>query len=108
MRAPAPSLRPITGAPEIHQLVDLLGKHFTEGPAEHGEVLAEDEHLAAVNRAPTGDDTIGIGPVFESSSVCAMASKQVEFVEAARIEQRIDTFSRQHLALFVLALNCSL
>ena len=63
MRAPAPSLRPMNGAPtdsrEVHHLVDLLGEHLAERAAEDREVLREQEHLAAVDRAPPGDDAVG-------------------------------------------------
>ena len=38
---------------EVHQLVDLLGEHLAERAAEDGEVLAEHEHLAAVDRCPS-------------------------------------------------------
>ncbi|CAB4833436.1 unannotated protein [freshwater metagenome] len=51
---------------EVHQLVDLLGEHLAEGATEYGEVLAEDEHLAAVDGAPAGDHTVGIGVLFQA------------------------------------------
>ena len=51
---------------QVHQLVDLLGEHLAERAAEDGEVLAEDEHLAAVDRAPAGDDAVGVGPLVAS------------------------------------------
>ena len=44
---------------EVHHLVDLLGEHLAQRAAEDGEVLAEHEHLAAVDGAPAGDDAVG-------------------------------------------------
>ena len=90
MRAPAPSLRPMTGAPtltgQVHELVDLLGEHLAQGAAEDGEVLGEHEHLAAVDRAPAGDDAVGVGPLVEPGR-WARAGQQVELVERAVVEQ---------------------
>ena len=109
MRAPAPSLRPIDRRAdlerEVHQLVDLLGEHLAERAAEHGEVLAEHEHLAAVDRAPAGDHAVGVGPLLEAGVVGAVAGQQVELVEAAVVEQVLDPLAGEHLALRVLALD---
>ena len=109
MRAPAPSLRPMSGAPdldgEVHQLVDLLGEHLAERAAEHGEVLAEDEHLAAVDRAPAGDDAVGVGPLEQPAVVGPVAGEHVELVERALVEQEVDPLAGEHLALGVLALD---
>ena len=93
---------------EVHQLVDLLGEHLAERTAEHREVLAEHEHLAAVDRAPAGDDTVGVGTVVEPCVVGAMPSEHVELVEAAVVEQVVDPFTSEHLALGVLPLDRSL
>ena len=46
---------------QVHDLVDLLGEHLAQRPAEDGEVLAEDAHLAAVDGAEAGDDAVGVG-----------------------------------------------
>jgi hypothetical protein len=43
---------------EIHDLAHLLGVRLGQGTAEHGEVLAEHEYQAAIDRAVPGDDTV--------------------------------------------------
>ncbi len=110
MRAPAPSLSPIIGAPtdsgEIHHLVDLLGEHLAERAAEDGEVLREEEHLAAVDRAPAGDDAVGERPVvLDAEAVRAVAGEHVELDERAGVEQLLDALARGQLAPGVLALD---
>ena len=90
---------------EVHQLVDLLGEHLAERAAEDGEVLAEDEHLAAVDRAPAGDDTVGVGPLLEARGVGPVAGQQVELLERAGVEQVLDPLAGEQLALGVLALD---
>ena len=101
MRAPAPSLRPMTGAPtdegEVHDLVDLLGEHLAERAAEDGEVLGEHEDLAAVDRAPPGDDTVGVGALLDAALVGPVAGEHVELVERALVEQVLDALAGEHL-----------
>ncbi len=112
MRAPAPSLRPISGAPvferEVHDLVDLLGEHLTEGAAEHGEVLAEHEHFATIDRAPPCDDAVGIRTFIQASVVSTVTREHVEFVEAAVVEEILDALASQQLAFGMLALDRTL
>ena len=110
MRAPAPSLRPTNGAPvtrrEVHHLVDLLGEHLAERAAEDREVLREQEHLAAVDRAPPGDHTVGErAVVLDPEPVGAVAGEHVELVERARVEQQLDALAGGELAAAVLALD---
>jgi len=90
---------------EVHQFVDLFSEHFAERAAEHGEVLAEDKYLAAVDGTPAGDYAVGVRTLVEPRCLCAVSRQQVEFVETAGVEQRVDSFAREHLALFVLALH---
>ena len=85
--------------------MDLLGEHLAEGAAEHGEVLAEDEDLAAVDRAPAGDDAVGVGPLEQAAVVGPVAGEHVELVERALVEQELDALAGEHLALGVLALD---
>ena len=109
MRAPAPSLSPTTGAPdlerEVHQLVDLLGEHLAERPTEHGEVLGEHEDLAAVDGAPPGDHSVGVGPLLEAGALGPVAGEHVEFVERSLVEEVLDPLTGEHLALVVLTLD---
>ena len=90
---------------QVHQLVDLLGEHLTQRATEHREVLAEDEHLATVDRAPAGDDAVGVRPLFQAGGVGAVAGQQVELLERAGVEQVVDALAGEHLALGVLALD---
>ena len=85
--------------------MDLLGEYLTQRATKHGEVLAEEEHLATIDRAPPGDHTVGVGMIFETSGMCPVAGQHVEFVEAARVEQILDAFASQHLAFGMLAFN---
>ena len=48
---------------EVHDLADLLAEDLAQGPAEDGEVLREDRHGPAVDRAITGDDAIAVGTI---------------------------------------------
>ena len=93
---------------QVHELVDLLGEDLAEGAAEDGEVLREDEHLAAVDGAPAGDDTVGVGPLLEPGRRRAVAGQLVELVEGAVVEQVLDPLAGQQLALAVLALDGTL
>ena len=91
---------------EVHHLVDLLGEHLAERAAEHGEVLAEHEHLATVDRSPTGDDAVGERPgVLDAEPVGAVAGEHVELDERARVEQQLDALAGGELAPLVLALD---
>ena len=91
---------------EVHHLVDLLGEHLAERAAEHGEVLAEHEHLATVDRSPTGDDAVGEGPgVLDPEAVGPVAGEHVELDERARVEQQLDALAGGELAALVLALD---
>ncbi len=109
MRAPAPSLRPTTGAPtfdrEVHHLVDLLGEDLAERAAEHGEVLGEEEHLAPGDRPPSGDHAVGVRPLLEPGGLGSVPGQLVELVEAAGVEQVVDPLAGEHLALRVLAFD---
>src|SRR3546814_17146128 len=75
---------------EVHHLVDLLGEHLAEGAAEHSEVLAEYEHLAAVDRAPAGDHAVGVGALLQTAVVGAGAGEQVELVDRPGVERELD------------------
>ena len=59
----------------------LLGKHFAEGTAKHGEVLGEHKDLAAIDRSPPGDNTVGVGAFLDTRIERTVAGKHVEFME---------------------------
>ena len=89
---------------QVHQFVNFLGKHFAQCTAEHGEVLAKDKNFAAVDGAPTSDDAVGVWVLFQTSSMRAVAGKQIQFVKAALVEQYGNSLAGQQLALFMLTL----
>ena len=93
---------------QVHDLVDLLGEHLTEGPAEHCEVLGKQKDLPAVDGPPSGDDPVGVGALLDTALVRPVTGQHVEFMEGARVKQIIDPFARQHLSLVTLALDCPL
>src|ERR1043165_8213696 len=67
------------GLCEIHHLVALLGEPLTKRATEHGEVLGEHEHLAAVDRPPARDDTVGQrARVLDAEAMRAVPSEHVE------------------------------
>ena len=64
----------------------------------------EHEHLAAVDRAPTGDDAVGERPVLlDPEAVRPVAGEHVELDERARVEQQVDALAGGELAPLVLA-----
>lgn len=85
--------------------MDLLREHFAQRTAHDGEVLGEHEHLASVDGSPTGYNTVGVGPFGQSCFVGAVTRQHVELVKRALIEQIVDAFASEHLALVALTLN---
>ncbi len=84
-------------------LVDLLGVDLTGRAAVDGEVLAGDKDLAAVDRTPPGDHTVGVRPV--GGVGVPGPGQHVHLVKAAVVEQILQPLPGQHLALVVLALD---
>ena len=84
--------------------MDLLGVHLAERAAEDREVLAEHEDLAAVDRAPAGDHTVGErAVVLDAEAVRPVAGEHVELDERAGVEQQVDALAGGELAPLVLA-----
>ena len=91
---------------QIHDLDHLLGHHLAERAAEDGEVLGEDAHAAALDRAVAGDDGVAPGPVLlHPELVRAVADERVELLEGAGVEQLLDPLAGGVLALGVLLLD---
>src|SRR5205823_10425222 len=64
------------------------------------------ENLAAVDRAPAGDDAVGIGPlVVEAVRPVAVLREHVRFDERAGVEEELQAFARGQLAAGVLAFD---
>ncbi len=97
--------RPDLGG-EVHDLDHLLRHHLAERAAEDREVLAEDEHGAAVDRPVAGDDRVAPGPALVHPELRrAVADEGVELLERARVEQLLDPLARGQLALGVLLVH---
>jgi hypothetical protein len=91
---------------QVHDLAHLLGHHLAERAPEHGEVLGEDAHAAAVDRPVAGDHRVAPRPVLVHLEVRrAVADVRVELVERARVEQLLDPLAGRVLALRVLFLD---
>jgi hypothetical protein len=76
---------------------------FTQGAAEHGEILAEDKHQAAVDHAVAGDHAIARDLVVLHAEVgAAVLDKHVPFFKRAFVEQQLQPLARRQLAFAVL------
>ena len=89
---------------EVHDLVDLLGIDLAQRTAEDCEVLAEDEDLAPVDGAPSGNHAVGErAVVLDPEAMRPVARQHVELDEGAGIEQQVEPFAGGELAPLVLA-----
>ena len=80
-----------------------------ERAAEHGEVLGEHEHGAAVDRAPAGDHAVaGDLGLLHAEVDGAVLDEHVELLERALVEQQLDALARGELAALVLRLDARL
>ena len=87
----------------VHDLADLLRVAFRQRAAEHGEILAVDEHQPAVDRARAGDDAVAGDLVAGHAEIDAIVLYvEVQLFEAALVEQDFEPFARGQLALRVL------
>jgi hypothetical protein len=93
----------------VHHLADLLGMGLAQGAAEDGEVLAEDEHQAAVDHAVAGDHAVARDLVVGHAEVgTAVLDEHVPFLEGAFVQQQFEPFARGQLALGVLRVDALL
>ena len=93
----------------VHHFADFARRHFRRRAANDGEVHCENEYLSTVNVAVAGDDAIAIeSHTSEAESGGMVTHKRIDLVEAAGIEQFVDSFAGGELAFFVLRLNTSL
>jgi hypothetical protein len=101
MRAPAPSLMPISGRPVLiaSSWILTIFVHLAETAAEHRGVLAEDAHLSAVDGAETGHHTIADGAVLlQVEGGRPVPGQGVEFDEGILVQQRQDALPGGQLA----------
>ena len=101
------------GCTDLHRLVEelayFLGVGFGQGPAEYGEVLAEDEHHAAVYRAVPRDDAVAEDlVVFHAEVGAAMLDERIPFLETVLVEQELDALAGRQLAAGVLGVDALL
>ncbi len=113
MRAPPESLMPITGAPTwiarsmILQIFSACASD--KRAAEHGEVLAEDEHEAAVDGALAGHHAIAGHLLVGHAEVdAAVLDEHVRLLEGVGVEQELDALAGGELAALVLRLDPAL
>ena len=107
MRAPPPSLMPMSGHAgaqrEVHDLGDLLAVHLAERAAEHREVLGVDRHGPAVDRAVPDDDAVARDALLLEAEVHRpVLDERVDLGERALVEQGVDALAGGLLASRVL------
>jgi hypothetical protein len=79
---------------------------FGQRAAEHGEILGEDIDLAAVDRAPAGNDAVAGHLLFGHAEIDgAVGDVHVVFFKRAFIEQHLDALARRQLALGMLGVD---
>ena len=79
---------------------------LTQRAAEDREVLAEDEHAPAEDRAVAGDDGVTVRAALEHSEVrLAVADEAVELDERAWIAELLGALAREQLAFGPLSLD---
>ena len=110
MRAPAPSLRPIIGAPtdSARSITLWIFSANTSPSAPPNTVKSwlNTNTLRPSTDAPAGDDAVGERPgVLDAEPVGAVAGEHVELDERVGIEQELDPLTRGELAALVLALD---
>ena len=94
---------------QVHDLAHLLREDLRERPAEHREVLREDEHLAAEDRAVAGHDRVAPRTVLAHVELdLAVAHEPVELDERARIEELLEPLASEELPSLALPLDVPL
>ena len=94
------------GRGEVHDLLDLLAVGLTQRAAEDREVLGVHADLAAVDLAVPGDHAVGVRTrVLKPHARRDVAVQHVEFLEGVLVEQVLETLSRGHATLGVMALD---
>ena len=93
----------------VLDLHDLLRVRLRQRAAEHGEILGEDEHAAAVHRAPAGDHAVaGDLGLLHAEIVGAVLDEHVELLERVLVHQELDALARGQFAALVLRLDAAL
>src|SRR5581483_9470878 len=84
----------------VHDLADLLREDLAERAAEDGEVLREEEDLAAEDRAVAGDDGVAVRTAVHHPEVrLAVADVAVELDERAGVAELLRALAGEEAAL---------
>ncbi|ENN89690.1 hypothetical protein RHSP_69692 [Rhizobium freirei PRF 81] len=87
----------------VHDLAYLLRMRLRQGATENGKILREDIGLAAVDRSPTGHNTVTRDLLFRHAEIGRpVGHVHVVFFEGVFIEKHFDALARGQLALSVL------
>lgn len=87
-------------------LADLLGVGLTERATEDSEILAEDEHLSAVDQTVASDHTVTVVVLLVHAELVASVGLQhVVLAEASLVEQQANALSSSELSTVVLSVN---
>ncbi|CAM5586372.1 hypothetical protein SVIOM342S_06126 [Streptomyces violaceorubidus] len=87
----------------VHDLVDLRRVRLAQRTAEDPEVVGVDEDRAALDRAPAGDDTVGVRLLgLQAEAGRPVPAQLLDLAEGTRVEEQLDPLARRQLALGVL------
>ncbi len=90
----------------VHDLVDLRGVGLAQGAAEDTEVVRVDEDRAALDRAPAGDDTVGVRLLgLQAEAHGAVPAQLLDLTEGPGVEEQVDALPAGQLPLGVLRLG---
>jgi len=91
---------------QVHYLNDLLSVCFGKGTAEHGKVLGEYKHFAAVDQPVPGDNSVaGVFLRLKAEIVRPVHHELVKLLERAFIQKKIYPFACRELSGGLLFLN---
>ena len=91
---------------EVHDLADLLGVGLRERTAEDREVLREHRGLPPVDAPEPGDHAVARDALaLHPEVVAAVSDEAIDLVEAAGVEQEIESLACRELAGRVLLVD---
>ena len=90
----------------VHYLADFFRVRLRQRAAEHGEILAINEHQAAVDGAITGDHAVaGNALVLHAKIGAAVLDEDVPLLKTVIVKQNLNALARGQFALGMLRLN---
>ena len=82
---------------------------FRQRPSQHGEILGEHVHLAAIDFAISRDHAIAQKPLLVESKVRGPVGDQLaQFLESPGIQQKLDAFTGGQFAFAMLGFDARL